>query len=356
MSGDVSWDSVMRAEEMSNRALNFETQLQKRDLDDERKRRAMIIGIVVSVIVSIVSYFVSGITGMAMRYPDLFDWYRSMKREKVQGQGMHDYSLYQVCTAADFTAAQQLMNLLLIWEDLHEAAAEFLMYTIEYFEIKAAKDPKMRLNALHWSGSGAQTGYEKLLGPTGWASTGCSTGTLDQKKETLCANWNAGKDENPWYNLLPKPLDDTSKRAFLSIPMIAELWSDSSVTGGAASACDPASFATTKIGMLFDGGLCKVAHMSTKSDESAGSLFNSFFATNVDPKATPSCDGAAQAGAFQGATTGAMTGMMMATMIPGIGMYAKVGAALFATAGLGAAGAVTSANAAKAKCKKTGGA
>ena len=48
-------DSVLRSEAMGNKALRFETQLQKQDLDDERKRRSMTVGIVLTVVVGVVT-------------------------------------------------------------------------------------------------------------------------------------------------------------------------------------------------------------------------------------------------------------------------------------------------------------
>lgn len=355
--GDVQLDSVLRAESMTSKALQFEAQLQKQDLTDERKRRTMVVGVVLTIVIGVVSYFVSGVLGMRMRYPKLFQWYEAMRKEKVQGLGPHNFSLYQVCTAANFTAVQQLLNLLLVWNDLHFAAANFLMYCIVYFEEKAKEDPREKLTALHWAGSESQTSYDKLTGPTGWASTGCSTGTLQQRQQTLIDNWNRGKDENIWYYLLPQPVDETSKRAFLSVPMIEELYTDSASTGGAASACDPDSFASSKIGQLFRGGLCKVAHTATKSNESSADIFNDYFAVHSNPTATQSCEGAAAAGATQGAMTGGMSVGMMMTMVPGeVGIVAKVIGGLVATAGAAAVGGATSAAQAKEQCENDGGA
>lgn len=373
--GDVSFDSALRAIQTTNKAVSFETQLQQQDLSDERKRRAFLVAGVVSVVVGVVCYFASSIYGMRMRYPHLFAWYEAVRQEKVQGQGRHDFSLYQVCTAANFGEAQRLFDLLLIWKSLHPAAANFLLFTIEYFREKAAADPKMALTALHWAGSGAQTGYDKLTGPTGWASTGCSTGTLEQKKATLIANWNRGAAENIWYDMLPRPVDETSKLAFLSVPMIAELYTDSA-DGGAASACDPESFRLSKIAQLYDGGLCNVAFKEgTKSTVSSADLFNAYFAVHDNPTASESCEGAARAGALQGASSGGMMALMFLQMAGGAlgGGEAKAATGLMGMlvrnpmttkalgtvavgGGLAVANGVTSANAAKERCKRSGGA
>ena len=355
----VSLDSLKRAESVNTKALTFQAEMGVKDLVDERKRRAFALAAAASVLVGIVSYFVSGIYGMKMRYPRLFRWYDRMRAEKEQGEGRHDFSLYQVCTAANFQAAQQLLNLLLVWRDLRFPPANFLLFTIDYFDRKSASDPKAALTSLHWSGSRAQTKYDKLVGPSGWASTGCATGTLEQKKATLISNWNAGKDENIWYHMLPKPVDEASKLAFLSVPMIAELYTDSSSSGGSVSACDPETFANdSKLGRLFDGGLCNVAFMSTRSDQASADLFNEYFATHYNASVSQSCNGAASAGGFQGAMSGGMSGLMLLQMMPPLpgplGLL-KVGAALAVTAGATAAGAATSAAAAKARCKRDDG-
>lgn len=358
---NVSMDAVLAAQSMENRATQLETQVSKNALSDDRKHRAFFVAGVASILVGVVCYFASGIYGMKMRYPHLFAWYEGMRRDKVQGAGRHDFSLYQVCTAANFAAAQQLFNLLLVWKDLHPAAANFLLFTIEYFDEKAKKDPKKRLTALHWAGSGAQTGFEKLTGPTGWASTGCATATLEQKKETLIANWNRSADENIWYHMLPQPVDASSKRAFLSVPMIAELYSDSATTGGAASACDPESFRESKLGLLFDGGLCNVAfYEGTKANEDSADLFNDYFAVHDNPNAYESCNGAAAAGAVQGAMSGGMSGLMFLQMaegaLPGpVGILTKLAGAGVVAGGMAAASGATSAAAAQARCRRSGG-
>ena len=361
----VQPDSVVRAEQKLLEAELLRTQEAHQDLDDERKRRTFLVASLVSVIVGVVGYFVSGVYGMRLRYPSLFRWYEAMRREKVQGKGRHNYSLYEVCTAANFAAAHQLFNMLLIWKALHPAAANFLLFTVEYFGEKALKDPKMTLTALHWAGSRDQTGYDRLVGPTGWASTGCAEGrTLEEKQEALIRNWNAGAEQNIWYPLLPQPVDETSKRAFLSVPMIAELFSDSSSTGGAASACDPQAFAMrSKLGQLYDGGLCNVAFEATRDDQSAADLFNSYFSVHANPTASESCDGAASAGAAQGALSGGAMGTVFlqiaGDLIPGKGaalMFRKVIGTIVVSSTAAVAGGVTSAAAAKERCRRDGGA
>ena len=315
---DVAFDSVLRAEDIEAKALSLQTQVEKQDYLDEHKRRRVVVTTVLTIVVSIVTYFVTGVLGMSQRYPHLFRWYNAMRKEKVQGLGMHNFSLYQVCTAAEYEIFQNFMNLIAAWKALSMPAANFLMYTIEYFQRWAeahADNPRAKLTALHWSGSKEQTQYHKLLNKDGWASTGCATGTLEQKKETLIRNWNRGKDENIWYWMLPQPVDEDSKQRFLSVPMIAALYSDSSSTGAAASACDPDEFQVSHLGQLFDGGLCNVAHLATNRDKSSADLFNEYFAIHHNPVAMPSCDGAIRAAATQGGMSGGMTGMMLGDLV-----------------------------------------
>lgn len=352
----VTMDSVLRAEGMLHKAYQFETQLQRQDLIDERKRRSFVIGVVLSVLVGIVAYFVTSVYGMKMRYPHLFAWYEAMRNEAVQGRGKHNFGLYQVCVSADYQIAARMLNMLFIWQGyLRQPAANFLMYSIEYFEKWHSQYPhnRSKLTALHWAGSRQQTSFDKLFGPNGWVSTGCSTGTLEEQKETLIANWNRGRDENIWYYMLPQPVDETSKRAFLSVPMIAELLSDSTKTGGAPSACslkDSDTFAFgAKIGQLFDGGLCNVADLATSANQAAADLFNECFATHDDATPRPSCKGAVSAAATSGSMSGVMTGIMLGQSIEG------KSAIFLSTIIMGALGGVTSAAAANQRCNADGG-
>lgn len=362
-------DRLVKMEDQLVSAEHLGAKIESVTLKDERNWHHYVLFTIVSLVLSIVSFYVSGIRGMRTRYPHLFAWYDAMRKEKVQGKGAHDYSLYQVCTAANYTATQNLLDTLLIWPSLHFAAANFLLYTIEFFrqrtgstKTKGGTSGKSEpfLTSVHWCGSREQTGYSKLTGPDGWASVGCATGTLEQKKETLIGNWNRSASEgNPWYTMLPQPVDADSKRAFLSVPIIAELYTDSSSTGGAASACDPASFAQSKIAQLYDGGLCNVAFVATRANQTSAQLFNEYFSVDDSPQVRPSCSGATAAGATQGAVTGATTGLMLAGLIPGAGAIAaavKVGATVAVSVAAAAAGGATSAAAAKEKCERDDGA
>ena len=147
-------------------------------------------------------------------------------------------------------------------------------------------------------------------------------------------NWLASADENIWFHILPQPTDESGRAAWLSIPMIAELYSDNQVTGAAENACDD-SFWTSKIATLFTGGLCGVAYAETSAAQSASDLWREYFASHVTVR--PSCKGEVAAGAAQGAMslggTSMMVGMLMGpaamavTSLIGFGVGAAVGAA-----------------------------
>ncbi len=340
-------DALIQSTRQTNDALKLEAQVQRVDADDEARQRFRVHVFVVCAIAGVILYFVTGIYTQRYRFPSYFAWYDAMRKEKVQGKGKHDFSMYQVAVASRFAPAQSLMELLLVWEHLRFEGALFLMMTVEHFRIVEATNPKAKLTALHWCGSADQTGYSKLLGPDGWASTGCKTGTLTQKQQTLVDNWNRGKDENIWYHLLPQPVDQTSTQAFLSLPMIKELFADSTATQGSTSACDAGGFWSSSIGMLYSGGLCNVAFARTSSSMSAGDLFQTYFATSVEVRET--CDGAAAAGAVQGATSVGSMGLFAGIMVP-MPVGALVGLGL-AIAG-GVTGAVTSANASRESCQQ----
>lgn len=345
----VSFDSLVRATQQTNDALKLEADVQKADKKDESHHRWAVRFAVMAIVVGIVAYFASGIYSQRMRYPQMFRWYNEMKKKGPVPQGTHDFGMYQVTTAATFVPAQNMMELLLVWKHLRFESAQFLMLCIEHFQIVEQSDPKAKLTSIHWAGSAEQTHYDKLVGKDGWASAGCATGTLDQKQQTLVSNWNKGKGTNPWYYLLPQPVNETGRQAFLSVPMIKELYSDSSVTGGAVSACDESTFFDSKIGMLFQGGLCHVAFMETSSSVSADDMFNEYFASHVSVR--PSCSGAYAAGATQGAMSMGSMGLMAMGMFPEITFPVVVAAAALSVAG-GVAGAITSGNAAKEDCQE----
>lgn len=339
-------DAVLETERQLVSAQELDARVVADDARDEGRQRFRTHVFVLCAVLGVVLYFVTGIYAQRYRFPTYFAWYEAMRKERVQGRGKHDFSMYQVAVASRFAPAQSLMELLLVWEHLSFQGALFLMMTVEHFRIKARTNPKAALTALHWNGSAEQTSYHKLLGTDGWASTGCATGTLAQKQQTLVNNWNRGKAENVWYELLPQPVDETGTQAFLSLPMIKELFADSTATQGTVSACDANSFFTSKIGMLYSGGLCHVAFAQTSADVSAGDLFQTYFATSVEVRQT--CGGAAAAGAVQGATSVGSMGLFTGMMVPGIGVFLGIGLAI---AG-GVTGAVTSANAARETCQQ----
>lgn len=325
-------EKLLTATRQTNDALRLEALVQQKDATDEARRRMQTRLTVLGVIAGIVMYFVAGVYGLRFRYPHLFKWHDGMRAEATQGQAPHNFSMYHVATAADYTPVATFMGLLM-WTNLSAPGANFLMMCIEHFARLSAKDPKAKLTALHWAGSGAQTHFDKLGGEKGWASGGCASGgTVEDKKQTLVANWNrSAKEGNIWYHMLPKPVDGAGTDKFLSIPMIQELFSDSKETGGTADACSDGFFIST-IGLLFNGGLCHYAfEEGTRSNASAAELFNRCFATSVSVR--QSCEGAHTSGVVNGAVS---TGSTMAFLVPmmkapmpgRIGMAMKAGAAL----------------------------
>lgn len=343
---DVAMDSVLRATKLEQESDKLLAQESRLGLQDDRRHRKIFVTATLALTVGIVVYYASGVYGMRLQYPRLFAWYDRMRRDPALGRGPHSFSMYQVCTAANYGAVQGLFELLFIWRDLRAPAANFLMLTVNHFEDKARSDATMRLAAQHWSGTGS---VAKLVGDKGWASTGCGTGTLDDKKETLCSNWNrSAKEGNLWYPFFPQPVDEVGKRAFLAVPVIAELYTDSDATGGAASACDEEDFKESKLGRLFNEGLCGVAFKANRDDEAAGDLFNTYFAAEVSAVSMRSCKGAIASGGTQGALTGGMTGLMLEGMVGGP-------AAAILTAGLATVSGITGAAAARERCKNEGG-
>lgn len=336
----------------SNTLQTLGLKVARQDRTEASTRRKHAVLITLGLVVGVMLYFASGIYGMRWRYPHMFAWHEGMRAAVAAGKqprplGQHAFSMYQVCTAANFTPAQSLMELLLVWKHLSFEGANFVLYTIQHFQIMKQKDKSVELTSLHFAGSGAQTQYEKLLGPKGWASGGCGTDTLAQRKQTLCDNWNrSAKEGNIWYDLLPKPTDATGRERFLSIPMIRDLYTDSDTTGGAANACDTTSFFTSRIGMLYSGGICNVAFNATAADDSAAKIFRDYFSSDIS--VLQSCGGAASAAAVQGAiSTGGMGLCMMGMFEPPIA--GAIIAAVTTVAGA-VAGGVTGAAAAREQC------
>lgn len=339
--------AFLSALQNTNQQLAQNTVMKAKDIADDERQRYITRMIVFGVVLSIIAFFAARIYTMRFRYPHMFRWYDRMRKEKVQGKGMHNFSMSQVATTATYTPVADMMSLLMAWDSINYASANFLMMCIEHFSILQKTEPKAVLTSLHWCGTGNQTLYDKLMGENGWASPGCTaTDDAKTKKANLVKNWNASKDENIWYYLLPQPVgDDVDK--FLNIPMIQELWSNSSDTGGTADPCDSSSFFDSSIAILFDGGLCNVAMKHSESNRSASDLFRIYFASDVAVK--QSCEGSAKAGAVEGGIGAAMNGLFAGTGMGG-GTVGIASAGLMAIIG-GIAGYQTGGDAAKEKCQ-----
>ena len=346
--------ALLDSTQTTNDALNFEKQLQATDAADEASGRARAHFVAIGLIVAVVVYFAIGIYSQRFRYPAYFAWYDAMRKETVQGRGVHHFSMSHVCVASTFPPAASMMELGFLWDHLRMESAGFLLMCVEHFRRRAERDPRARLTSLHWSGSAAQTKAHLLTGANGWASAGCAAATVDAKQRTLVRNWNAGKDDNIWYLLLPQPVDEASTSAFLSVPMIRDLFAASGTSRGGGDgtidACDGSTFFASKLGMLYDGGLCHVAFAQTSSSVSAAEMFDTYFATEVPVR--QSCAGAAAAGATQGAVSAGVGLAFVGLAVPG-GAEVAAGVALVGALVGGVAGGVTSANAAKETCQQT---
>lgn len=331
---------VVAEQKLTNKALKFAKQLAVTDREDAKKRRMYARLLIFSLIGIVVGFFVSGVYSQRFRYPKLFHWWDAMRREPTQGAGKHNYSMYQVCVAANFTPVQTMLEAATIWKHLTFKGANFLQQCVVHFEKLAKEDPRAKLTSLHWCGSKDQTQYSKLLGNDGWASGGCKTTTLTDRQNTLVRNWVSSRGENIWYYMLPQPTTQFGRTQFLSVPMIRELYTDSTSSHTAENACNADSFWTSKLGMLFSGGLCYVAFEETAANQSSADLFNAFFSANVNVRA--SCAGAVTAGAAQGGMSGAMGGMSIMMTVPttaGViaGVAMSIGGAIMGAVAGGAA-------------------
>lgn len=347
----------------------------QRDNIAEKKQRRAIFMTVVAIVGGLVAYFATSIYGQAWRYPTAFKWYETHVKthpHSVENTGKRiNYSILQVATACTFVPAQTMMELFLIWPHLRLDCALFLMMSVTHFvrlneqnaqQHVKTKNPYTQFGAIHWIGVGDDSPlYKALLGDKGWASGGCATSTLESRQQTLVDNWNSGKDQNPWYYLLPQPTDAAGRQAFLSMPMIRELFAQSAVTGGAENACEQ-TFFTSKIAMLFSGGLCKVAQYETSSSKSAADIFNMYFATRVIVE--QNCSGAVRAGALSSGVSAGVSGATMGAMMAGslkvmVGVVSTgplialtVGTTLVTGLVTGIAGGLAGAAAAKEQCNQ----
>ena len=316
----VTMNDVIRTQKKVLAAETLSTQqAQDAESRSERDSRLMTICIILTVI-GIVGFFVGHIWVARFRYPVQFKSWQTMENTGTKGKFVPNYSFYEVATARDYPPVSYVMTIG-IWTNLSRKGALFLLQCLSYFA-----SHKTPLTSLHWCGTSAQTNASSLLGNVGWA---CAKGTnITDKKQSLVAHWISSKGRNIWYDYFPDPQTDYS--GFLSVPCIQDLYMSE-------DACvNPQDFkAMAHLWALFDGGLCRVAHESTKLDQSSSQLFDYYFQKSSKPR--PTCGGAASSGAVSGAM-GVLSSSMMLMMVPGIGPGALVvlGTATAAAAGAGA--------------------
>jgi len=285
------------------------------------------------------------------KYPSLFQWYDEMKKEKVQGKAVNDYSMYQVVTAAEYTPIAYLLTIG-PWTELERTASLFLMQTVSHFNELAKKDPKFKLTSLHWHGSKEQLKASSFVGEKGWGCSdpeGKSSGaTLAERQQALIEKWsNSKSDENLWKDFYPDTTTPGGAADFLDIPAVQDLYQGSAADNDASDdACDPAS-SMGHMYRLYDGGLCGVAFWNTKANQSASELFSYYFIGSPSPR--PQCGGAIAQGAVTGATG---MGMMGVGLIPIVGSEGIAPIALGVACCVGAVGGgVTGAFASKDTCE-----
>ena len=216
-----------------------------------------------------------------------------------------------------------------------------------------------KLTSLHWCGSAEQTNANSLIGPNGWASSGCPTSlTSQQLKTNLINNWSAsgleknkdGTPKNIWFDIFINAREHPDE--FTNLCVFKELWDpDGSkcVGGGSLIAMctgDDQLYKSSHIWMLFDGGLCNVAYNQTDTEISAQELFAYYFVGS--PTVPINCGGSYAAGAVSGATGAASSMLGVAAMATG---PAFLIASLGLTVGAGVAGAIAGGMASKQACK-----
>ena len=316
----VTMDDVIRAQKKVLAAETLSTQ-QARDAEarTERDSRVMTICIVLTV-VGVVGFFVGHIWVARFRYPAQYAAWQSMEDRGTKGKFVPNYSFYEVATARDYPPVSYAMTIG-IWTNLSRKGALFLLQCLTYF-----KSHKTPLTSLHWCGTAEQTNAQSLLGAIGWA---CASGTnVTEKKQNLVAHWISSRGRNIWYDYFPDPQTDYT--GFLSVPCMQDLYLSE-------DACvNPQDFkAMGHLWALFDGGLCRVAHESTRLDQSSSQLFDYYFQASSTPQ--PTCGGAASSGAISG-SMGVLSSSLMLMMVPGLGLaeVAILGGASLVAAGAGA--------------------
>jgi hypothetical protein len=177
---------------------------------------------------------------------------------------------------------QNLFNSVGIWRHLPRAGAYFLLQSIAHFE--SDERTRGRLTALHWAGSGEETGAANLFRPGGWASACAGSDQLSRRRE-LRSNWLKSESEgNLWFHFLPHPVREEDN--FFNTGMISQLLTDETCQGSQISAY-------AHIYHLFDGGLCNLARLRSEWGVSAADIHQYVFGS-ARVRVRSSCEGFAQ--------------------------------------------------------------
>lgn len=306
MAADLS--KLEALEKQSLASLKTQAGSAKKSADDQKSRDFWFkvgLGIVVG---GLVVYFLSEMYITKHKFPRLVKWYD----ENVGGTSVKPakdtpaYSLTQVTVCSENSLFQKFMNLLLLWPNLNQEGATFLMHSIWEFTSNKETD----LKAEHWWGGwesyGSGVTEEKLTGTGGvfcsHNSDGSKAAGAEEAKKNLWKNWTESKEWNIWVPFLPQDVGSWS-----NVPCIRQLWDPSAPE--ALEGCSSIQATDSMMWLLFNGGLCRIAFEATLPDRSSSSVFRNYFVG--DPNPTAMCGIQAAQGAMKGASGGAMAGIGM---------------------------------------------
>lgn len=333
---DQLFEQLNSAESKTLAALTFSAEEEKLDaVALERSARNWRLAVII-LLLGIVAYIGGHILLQRQLYPELFDWYDRMSRDKYKGRAQPGamtwapfYGMYSVATMLQHAPVGWFLCGITVWDCLTENGAQFLARSVSY-----ALETKKELTSLHWNGNGAQTHADKLVGAGGWADATPPAGqenTPQNRQNALLANWRKGKAKDPktglkmniWYDIFHDP--DVDPKAFLNTCVIKQLWSDERCGGRAGvnyDARDVSTFSSSLLWELFNGGLCQIAYKHTTNDQSGDELFD--FVFNGSAPLKRECGAAGWSGALSGAV-GTSSLLIPLAGIPGAGLLAVGG-------------------------------
>ena len=126
-SSDLTMDKLLqglsKAEAKNVAALAFSAQEQKvQRVKDKASSRNWRIATILTLL-GIVGFIAGNIFIRKYQYPALFKWYDNMRKETVQGNYKHDYSMYQVTTVMQFEPVGYMLSFATVWESLPRVGA-----------------------------------------------------------------------------------------------------------------------------------------------------------------------------------------------------------------------------------------